>query len=426
MSFILGSYHYLQKKSPITSQILLLKIYSLELNRAIFICLNWWFVANDNKQIKSSIISFALQKSNQTNQKPLTKTERILYWWHCYACGSGSNTWTASSVGAAGRVAAVAPHLERLQKYLWECQCHALRQHPECLQLLTDDELGGLKSVSAWLSWQKTQDLLRHSWTFFKVGNLRIYHKSNGYYWRSEVPRQSVSIKQLKSDRGSHFHVSCSSYYPYVIYNWVKRVWEPQLHSCPSRALQGIVGGCSSKALFRVAEHYGPGFMVGSMNRPQTCRVPVCSACCLLEFIALNLWDYPTYYIRWWCRYVKDGAHRLCSLEHRRPKTTFHLSNMTWFWQKAAFNTSVYTTCSVLLDMKSGLLWWRLVDISVWCLSQKNQGQAWFLWEFLPTCYLVLVFKQLEVKWIWAPRGTVEAQYIFTPQKATCWAGETP
>lgn len=190
------------------------------------------------------------------------------------------------------------PHLEGLQKYLWKCQCHAPRQHPECLQLLPDDELGGLKPVSAWLSWQRTQDLLRHSWTFFKVGNLRIYHKSNGYYWRSKVPRQSVSIKQLKSDRGSHFHVNCSSYYPYVIYNWVKRVWEPQLHSCPSRALQGIVRGCSSKALFRVAEHYRPWFMVGSMNRPQTCRVPVCNACCLPEFIPLNLWDYPTYCVR--------------------------------------------------------------------------------------------------------------------------------
>lgn len=113
MSFFLGSYHYLQKKAPITSQIFLLKICSLESNIAIFICLGWWFFVNDsNKQI----FSFAFQKNNKTNQKPLTKIERILYWRHCYACGTGSNTWTASSVGAAGRGAAVAPCLEELQK----------------------------------------------------------------------------------------------------------------------------------------------------------------------------------------------------------------------------------------------------------------------------------------------------------------------
>lgn len=95
--------------------------------------------------------------------------------------------------------------------------------------------------VSAWLLRQRTQDLLRHSRTFFKVGNLGMFRKSDGYCWRSsDVPRQSISIKQLKSDRGSHFHVSCSSYYPHVIYIWVKRVQDPQLHCWLHCALQDI------------------------------------------------------------------------------------------------------------------------------------------------------------------------------------------
>lgn len=101
------------KESPITSQMLLLKICSFELNRAIFIYLNWWFVVNDSNK---PIFYFTLQKTKPTNQNTLTETERILYWRHYCACGTGSNTWAASSVGAAGRVAEVAPRLEGLQK----------------------------------------------------------------------------------------------------------------------------------------------------------------------------------------------------------------------------------------------------------------------------------------------------------------------
>lgn len=89
MSYLLGSYHYLQKKSPITSHILLLKICSLELNRAMFIYFSWWFVVNDSsKPIRSSIFSFALQKTKPTNRKLLTNSERILYWRHYCACGT--------------------------------------------------------------------------------------------------------------------------------------------------------------------------------------------------------------------------------------------------------------------------------------------------------------------------------------------------
>lgn len=111
--------------------------------------------------------------------------------------------------------------------------------------------------LSAWLLWQRTQDLLRPSRTFFKVGNLGGYRKSNGYCWKSsEVPRQSVSIKQLKSDRGSHFHVSCSSNCPHVIYIWVKRVWEPQSHSWFHCVLQDIVIG-----LLRVPQKHCLGWL---------------------------------------------------------------------------------------------------------------------------------------------------------------------
>lgn len=61
------------------------------------------------------------------------------------------------------------------------------------------------------------------------------------------------------------------------------------------------------------------------MNRSQTCRVAVCNACSVLEFIALN-------YMRGY-RVVKDRAQSLCILTEDRSDTVlkqlFYFPEMT-------------------------------------------------------------------------------------------------
>lgn len=56
------------------------------------------------------------QQQQQTNQRPFTNIVGSLHWRQDFACGTGSNAWTASSEGAPGRGAAAAPRLEGLQK----------------------------------------------------------------------------------------------------------------------------------------------------------------------------------------------------------------------------------------------------------------------------------------------------------------------
>lgn len=88
-------------------------------------------------------------------------------------------------------------------------------------------------------------------------------------------------------------------------------------------------------------------------------------------------------------------------------KATFHLSDITWFWQKVAFNSSVNTACSVLLNLKSGLLWWSLVDMFVWSVCQgipiclkRIRGRLGSSIRFLPPCYLELVLNPcLQTAW---------------------------
>lgn len=87
---------------------------------------------------------------------------------------------------------------------------------------------------------------------------------------------------------------------------------------------------------------------------------------------------------------------------------------MTRIWQKDAFNSSVYIACSVLLHMKSGLLWWSLVDMSVWCTCwdipiclKRIRGRLGSNVRFLPSCYLELVLNPcLQIAWSEVNLGT--------------------
>lgn len=165
---------------------------------------------------------------------------------------------------------------------------------------------------------------------------------------------------------------------------------------CPARHCYRSFG-CSSKALFRVTEHQGAWFIVRCMNRSQICRVAVCNACSVLEFIALN-------YTRGY-RVVRERAQNNQGQIRHYVKATVLLSQNDL---NLARGLQLWTQPihSALLHMKLGLFMMepgRLV-----CVHE--------CWE-IPGYAII---KCLVVNRMWVARGTLEARCVFSPQKATC------